>query len=67
MFGLLTMHLAAVAGAAAAVQVTRGVVRGAGRLARGEPRGALAEVGGGLAAPAVAWSARPHNGAARSA
>jgi hypothetical protein len=38
---------------AGGVQVARGAVRGAGRLAKGDGRGALVEVAGGLAAPVV--------------
>jgi hypothetical protein len=45
-------YLAIAGGVSAGLQVTRGVVRGAGRLIAGDPLGALAEVAGGLAAPA---------------
>jgi hypothetical protein len=37
---------------AASLQVSRGFVRAAGRLMEGEPRAALAEAVGGVAAPA---------------
>ena len=44
-------YLMVVGGVSAGLQVTRGVVRGAGRLLGGDARGALAEVAGGVAAP----------------
>ncbi len=53
MIGLLTAYLAVVGGVAAGAQVGRGITRGVSRLLHGDPRGALAEVAGGLAAPAV--------------
>jgi hypothetical protein len=53
MFGMLTAYLLVVGGATAGVQAARGVVRGVGKLVQGEPREALAEVAGGLAAPVV--------------
>jgi hypothetical protein len=53
MLSICTDYLALVGGAAAAVQVSRGLVRGVGRLVQGEPREALAEVAGGLVAPVV--------------
>ncbi len=54
MFGVLAKYLAVAGAIAGAAQVGRGVTRGATRLLHGDPRGALAEVAGGLAAPAVA-------------
>jgi hypothetical protein len=53
MLHVIGIYLAVVGGAAAGAQVARGAVRGAGRLVRGDPRGALTEVAGGLAAPVV--------------
>jgi hypothetical protein len=43
--------MAVVGGFTAAVQVARGVVRGASKLIEGEPGATLTEVAGGLAAP----------------
>jgi hypothetical protein len=60
MFGLVTSYLAVAGGIAAGAQVARGAVRGAGRLAQGDARAALAEVAGGLAAPLVAASHQLH-------
>jgi hypothetical protein len=54
MIGLLVKYLAFSGGATAGTQVARGVVRGAKRLVRGDARGALAEVAGGLGSPLVA-------------
>src|SRR5205823_1886821 len=53
MLSLLTGYLVVVGGATAGVQAARGVVRGVGRLAQGEPRAALAQVAGGLVAPVL--------------
>jgi hypothetical protein len=53
MLQLLGAYLAVAGGVSAGAQVARGAVRGAGRLAWGDGRGALAEVAGGLAAPVV--------------
>ena len=53
MLQLLGAYLAVAGGVSAGAQVARGAVRGAGRLARGDGRGALVEVAGGLAAPVV--------------
>jgi hypothetical protein len=53
MLHVFSLYLAVVGGATAATQVARGAVRGAGRLAQGDPRGAAAEVIGGLVAPVV--------------
>jgi hypothetical protein len=53
MLQLLGAFLAVAGGVSAGAQVARGAVRGAGRLAKGDTRGALAEVAGGLAAPVV--------------
>jgi hypothetical protein len=47
----LAVYVAVVGGFTAAMQVARGVVRGASKLIEGEPRAALTEVAGGLAAP----------------
>jgi hypothetical protein len=54
MIGLLVKYLTLSGGAAAGTQVARGVVRGTKRLVRGDARGALAEVAGGLGSPLVA-------------
>jgi len=51
MLNFLAAYLAVVGGATAGLQAARGVVRGLGKLIEGEPRQALAEVAGGLAAP----------------
>ncbi len=53
MIGVLTTYLAVAGGIAAGAQVGRGITRGVFRLLHGDPRGALAEAAGGLAAPAV--------------
>jgi hypothetical protein len=53
MLQLLGAYLAVAGGVSAGAQVARVAVRGAGRLARGDTRGALAEVAGGLTAPVV--------------
>ena len=51
MIQVIGCYLAATGGVAAGAQVLRGAVRGTARLVRGDPRGALVEVAGGLAAP----------------
>ncbi|MBM4072139.1 MAG: hypothetical protein FJ271_24915 [Planctomycetes bacterium] len=48
---LLFVYVTLVGGMTASIQVTRGVVRGVGKLIEGEPRAALGEVVGGLVAP----------------
>ncbi len=53
MIGVLTTYLAVAGGIAAGAQVGRGITRGVLRLLHGDPRGALAEAAGGLAAPAL--------------
>ncbi len=53
MFGVLVKYLAVAGAVAGAAQVGRGVARGLSRVIRGDPRGALAEVAGGLAVPVV--------------
>jgi hypothetical protein len=53
MLHVFSLYLAVVGGVTASTQVARGAVRGAGRLAQGNPRGAAAEVIGGLVAPVV--------------
>ncbi len=53
MIGALSIYVAVAGGIAAGAQVGRGVTRGLFRLLHGDPRGALAEAAGGLAAPAV--------------
>ena len=53
MIHLFSLYLAVVGGVTAGTQVARGAVRGVGRLAQGDPRGAAAEVIGGLVAPVV--------------
>ncbi len=53
MIGVLTTYLAVAGGIAAGTQVGRGITRGVLRLLHGDPRGALAEAAGGLAAPVV--------------
>ncbi len=53
MIGVLSTYLAVAGGIAAGAQVGRGITRGAFRLLQGDPRGALAEAAGGLAAPAL--------------
>jgi hypothetical protein len=53
MLNVIGIYLAVLGGATAGAQVARGAVRGAGRLVRGDPRGALTEVAGGVAAPVV--------------
>ena len=53
MLNLLAAYMVIVGGATAGLQAARGVVRGVGKLVEGEPRKALAEVAGGLAAPFV--------------
>jgi hypothetical protein len=45
-------YLTVTGGLAAGLQVSRGLVRAAGRLLEGEPRAALAEALGGVVAPA---------------
>jgi hypothetical protein len=50
---VFSLYLAVLGGVTAGTQVARGAVRGVGRLAQGDPRGAAAEVIGGLAAPVV--------------
>jgi hypothetical protein len=50
---LFGAYLAIAGGLSAGLQVTRGFVRGTGRLLGGDPRGALAEVTAGVVAPAV--------------
>jgi hypothetical protein len=52
-FNVIGIYLATVGGVAAGAQVARGAVGGAGRLARGDPRGALTELAGGVTAPVV--------------
>lgn len=47
----LVAYVTFVGGITASLQVTRGVVRGVGKLIEGEPRAALGEVVGGLVAP----------------
>ena len=54
MIGLFVKYLSVAGGTAAGTQVVRGVMRGATRLARGDGRGALAEVAGGLGSPLMA-------------
>src|SRR5262245_34159721 len=49
---LLVGYLAVAGTLSAGLQVARGVVRGTGCLLAGDPRGALAQVAGGLLAPA---------------
>jgi len=51
MFGMIAAYMVIVGGATAGLEVARGMVRGVGKLIEGEPRQALAEVAGGLAAP----------------
>src|SRR5436190_12284100 len=51
---LFAAYALVVGGFTAGVQIARGVVRGAGKLIEGEPRAALTEVVGGLAAPVAA-------------
>jgi hypothetical protein len=46
------VYLAVTGGLSAGMQVSRGLVRAAGRLLEGEPRAALAEAVGGVLAPA---------------
>jgi hypothetical protein len=46
-------YLVVTGGVSAGLQVTRGLVRASGRLLQGEPRAALGEALGGLAAPAL--------------
>jgi hypothetical protein len=53
MLHVFSRYLAVVGGVTAGTQVARGAVRGAGRLAQGDCRGATAEVIGGLVAPVV--------------
>ncbi len=53
MIDVLVKYLVVAGAIAGAAQVGRGVTRGLSRVFRGDPRGALAEVAGGLAAPAV--------------
>ncbi len=53
MVGVLSTYLVIAGGIGAAAQLGRGVARGMFRLFQRDPRGALAEVAGGLAAPAV--------------
>jgi hypothetical protein len=53
MLGVLANYLMVAGGVAAGAQVARGVTRGVSRLLHGDPRGALVEVAGGLAAPAL--------------
>jgi len=48
---LITFYLAVVGTFTASTQAMRGVVRGVGKLIEGQPREALGEVAGGLAAP----------------
>jgi hypothetical protein len=48
---LITVYLAVVGTFTASTQAMRGVVRGMGKLIEGQPREALGEVAGGLAAP----------------
>jgi hypothetical protein len=50
---ILAAYLMVAGGISAGLQVTRGAVRGTGRLLAGDPKGALAEVTGGLLAPAA--------------
>jgi hypothetical protein len=44
-------YLAVAGGISAGLQVSRGVVRGTGRMLAGDPKGALAEVTAGVVAP----------------
>jgi hypothetical protein len=53
MLHAFSLYLAVIGGVTAGTQVARGAVRGVGRLAQGNPRGAAAEVIGGLVAPVV--------------
>ncbi len=53
MIGVLSTYVAVAGGIAAGAQVGRGITRGVFRLLQGDPRGALAEAAGGLAAPAL--------------
>jgi hypothetical protein len=46
-------YLVVTGGVSAGLQVTRGLVRASGRLLHGQPRAALGEALGGLAAPAL--------------
>jgi hypothetical protein len=48
---MLAGYLMLTGGVAAGLQVARGVVRGAGKLLKGEPQAALGEVVGGFLAP----------------
>ena len=50
---IFTAYLMVAGGISAGLQVTRGVVRGTGRMLAGDPRGAIAEVTAGVVAPAV--------------
>jgi hypothetical protein len=50
---VFSLYLAVLGGVTAGTQVARGAVRGVSRLAQGDPRGAAAEVIGGLVAPVV--------------
>jgi hypothetical protein len=50
---ILAAYLMVAGGISAGLQVTRGAVRGTGRLLAGDPKGALAEMTGGLLAPAA--------------
>ncbi len=53
MIGVLTTYLTVAGGVAAGTQMARGLNRGLFRAFRGDPRGALVEVAGGLASPAL--------------
>jgi hypothetical protein len=53
MMGFMATYLAVAGSTAAGAQVARGAIRGVTRLAKGDARGALIEVAGGLAAPVV--------------
>ena len=51
--GFFAAYAMVVGGFTAGVQMVRGVVRGAGKLIEGDPRGAVTEVAGGLVSPLV--------------
>ena len=56
MLGIIVAPLALVGSATAILQVARGLTRGVGKLAAGEPGAALVECAGGLSAPFVSFA-----------
>jgi hypothetical protein len=51
--GLFTSYVFVAGSLSASAQIARGLVRGAGKLVQGDPKGALVEAAGGVIAPAT--------------